>query len=210
MKKIFIINVLIFSALAISAQNLTNVSFNSDNNTNTQQAINYSNNINVVQVQSNNRGNRGGSSALSNFNENNNDNVQTASLPKQKKTVKVNNKPVVQTNVNVFDNNVGNISNPSVNTKNDIIVNDVNLNPQVNTNHNKTVNNQPIVIEESHGSDFKPIGLSGRDYSNGGKMKKGVKNFPQPEKTKQHKIKPKLKHLKVKKVKYHTSKCASW
>ncbi len=209
MKKLLIINGLIFSTLTISAQNLTNVSFNNDNNINTQQSVNYYSNVNVVQVQSNNRGNRGGSSALSNFNENNNDDVQTANLPKQKKTVKVNNKPIIQTNVNVVDNNVGNMSNPQVIT-NKNVVNDVNLNPQVNTTHNKPVNNKPIVIEESHGSDFKQIGLSGRDYSNGGKMKKGVKNFPQPEKTKPSRVKPKLKHLKVKKVKYHTSKCANW
>jgi hypothetical protein len=203
MKKLFVINVLIFSGLAGFSQNLTNVYQGNQNQVLTQQSsqINYLGN---VQVQTNSRGNRGRSSALSNFQSTNPQKVVTTN--KQVKTnvsrganVNVNNQVNIETNPNINDNvindNVG--SNPSF----------INTNPQVQVNNQpKTVVNQPMVVQESHGSDFKQIGLSGRDYSGGGKLKKGQKNFYKQEKTKvKHKKRPGYK-----KVKYHTAKCASW
>lgn len=235
MKQPILLTALIFSGLVANAQNLTNVqtvaiNYTNVSNNNTQQSINYSfsNDINPsyqqfaannvdIQVQSNNRG-RGNSSATQSFgNSGNNTN-------KQKKTTS-NTRVQVQTTVNddnlnrgsrgnnfeindnVLDNNVGN-ENANRGRGGNIVVNDVNINsnPVVNDTK-KTVASKPIV-QDAPGLDFKPSGLSGRDYSNGGKLKKGQKNFYTPTKSKHksfHKRKPNHK-----KVKHHTSKCAKW
>ncbi len=215
MKKLFILNGLILSGLTISAQNWVN---NTDNvyASNVQvQSVNYTTNMTNISIQTNvgnsnnsiqsmNRGGRGNNSALSNINLVNDNNpvvqVQTQSTnkPKQQKTVQTNTNPVVnENNGNVFDNNVGKL--------NENKVNDVNVNTTTQISVNKTT--KTAVVDESTNNDFKPIGLSGRDYSNGGKMKKGhIYNFPKADHTKvKHKRKPGFK-----KVKYHTSKCARW
>jgi hypothetical protein len=110
-------------------------------------------------------------------------------------------------NDNVLDNNVGN-ENVSRGRGGNIIVNDVNFNSNpVANDTKKTVSSKPV-IEEYQGLDFKPSGLSGRDYSNGGKLKKGQKNFPILMVTKHKKTHEKRPNFK--KVKHHTSKCAKW
>jgi hypothetical protein len=211
MKKLFIFNVLIFSGLAGFSQNLTNVYMGNQNEVFTQQSSQFIN-----------PGNVGRSSALSNFNQTNQSPRATAQKPptQQKKTVSVNNKVKNEvkinegTNINQLNNvNVDNNVNLDNNPNLDNNVNDqmrsnpsiINTQSQVN-NQNKAVINQPVVVQESHGSDFKQIGLSGRDYSGGGKLKKGQKNFYKQEK---HKVKHK-KRPAYKRVKYHTAQCASW
>lgn len=221
MKKLFIFNALIFSVLSGFSQNLTNVYQGNQNEILTQQSSQF-NNLGNVQVQSNNRGNVSRSSALSNFTQINLNPKATAQKTpiQQKKTVSVNNKVKNEVkinegtnikqvnNVNV-DNNVNLDNNPNLdNNVNDQMRSNpsiINTQPQVN-NQNKAVINQPVVVQESNGSDFKPIGLSGRDYSGGGKLKKGQKNFYKQEK---HKVKHK-KRPGYKKVKYRTAQCASW
>jgi len=196
MKKLLILNGLILSSLTLSAQNWIN---NNDNvYASNVQSVNYTTNLTNVSVQTN-----VSTSSISQ--------LQQVNKPKQKKTVQVQqvntNPSVNDNNGNVFENNVGNLSNTEVNRGNTGNVNknvNINSNPQVNTT--QTTTTKTVVMEEFKGTDFKPIGLSGRDYSNGGKMKKGVKNFPKADQTKvKHKRKPGYK-----KIKYHTSKCAQW
>ena len=196
MKKLLILNGLILSSLTLSAQNWIN---NNDNvYASNVQSVNYTTNLTNVSVQTN-----VSTSSISQ--------LQQVNKPKQKKTVQVQqvntNPSVNDNNGNVFENNVGNLSNTEVNRGNTGNVNknvNINNNPQVNTT--QTTTTKTVVMEEFKGTEFKPIGLSGRDYSNGGKMKKGVKNFPKADQTKvKHKRKPGYK-----KIKYHTSKCAQW
>lgn len=229
MKKLLILNGLILSGLAISAQNTAN---NEDNVYASNVQVNYTTNITTfspqtnvsssnVQMTTSNiqmstvqiNGNRGGSATNKLKSTNNNQvqvqtQVQVSNKPKQQKSVEVNTNPVVNdNNGNLYDNNVGNMSNPNVNRGNEGTVNnDVNFNSNPQVNNKTTTTKTVVVMEEFKGTDFKPIGLSGRDYSNGGKMKKGVKNFPKAD----HK---KVKHKKkpgYKKVKYRTSNCAKW
>jgi hypothetical protein len=216
MKKLFILNGLILSGLSLSAQNWIN---NNDNNVyaSNVQSTNYNTTLTNVSVQTN-VGNSnsqltnvyGSNVQLSTTQLTGNSGGSTTNKPKQKKIIQVqqvNTNPTVNdNNGNLYENNVGNLTNPDANRGNGGNINtnknvSINSNPQVNTTTTKTV-----VMEEFKGTDFKPIGLSGRDYSNGGKMKKGVKNFPKADNTKvKHKRKPGFK-----KVKYHTSKCANW
>ena len=223
MKQSLLLTALIFSGLALNAQNLTNISINdqmafNDNNNPIQQQSIVANNIDL-QVQVGN----GGSSALQSFGNSSNKNTN-----KVQSQQKINTNPVVQVNNvstnpnnvnrnrgnnfdvndNVLDNNVGN-ENVNRGRGGNILVNDNNniqSNPVVNDTK-KTVASKPVV-KEYQGLDFKPSGLSGRDYSNGGKLKKGQKNFYTPSVTK-HKIIHK-KRPSNKKVKHHTSKCAKW
>ncbi len=211
MKKLLILNALILSGLTLYAQNLVN---NEDNQyASNVQVGNYTTtltnitpqtnigNYNNTNIQSMNRGGRGNTSALSNIKVNEVQ-LQTSNKPKQQKKVQVQ----IKTNPVVNDINYINESNNTADRGGNLWVNDnvTNSNPQANIN--KTTTTKIVVMEEFKGTDFKPIGLSGRDYSNGGKMKKGVKNFPKIDHSKaKHKKKPGYK-----KVKYHTSKCASW
>jgi hypothetical protein len=203
-------------------QMTTNYNYSNDMNPSYEQFA--SNNVDI-QVQSTNR-NRGNSSAMQSLGNSNNDLPNTN---KQKVQTSVNNvatqnvdnvtnnnenfRPfrgnVFQTNQNVLDNNVGN-ENANRGRGGNIVVDDnndhVQSNPVINDNK-KTVASKPVV-KEYQGLDFKPSGLSGRDYSNGGKLKKGQKNFYTPHPTKHktiHKKKPSYK-----KAKHHTSKCAKW
>lgn len=219
MKKIFLFNLLIISSLSVFAQNYIN---NSDNNnvfaSNVQ--VNYTTSLTNVSVYTNVGGsntnvqslhdNQGNPSALSNLNLSVNNKIQV----QQQTTNKIKKNPVIQTQVvnmdvnenqdNVFENKGGNLSNPSTNRGGNTINDVVLSNPQTTTN--KANSKSVVVMEEFKGTDFKPISLSGRDYSNGGKMKKGVKNFPKMDHSKvKHKKKPTYK-----KVKYHTSHCAKW
>jgi len=113
---------------------------------------------------------------------------------------------VFQSNQNTLDN-VGNENVNRGNRGGNILVNDINDSNPVINDSKKVVASKPVV-KEYQGLDFKPSGLSGRDYSGGGKLKKGQKNFYIAHVTKHktiHKKKPSFK-----KVKHHTSKCAKW
>jgi hypothetical protein len=233
MKLSFVLTPLIFSSLALNAQNLINTQVqvvNYTNLANTQQSVNINQqsfNVNVndnnnnVQLQTN-RG--GGSSAMLSFGNNNSNTNKSNKV--QQKTTAANNKSVIKKNAdnltnndvalvnrgnnftvndNVLENNVGNQG--MVQYRGGNVINDVNINsnPVVNDTK-KTITSKPVV--EYQGLDFKPSGLSGRDYSNGGKMKKGQKNFYAAHATKTktvHRKKPSFKKAKV-----HTSKCAKW
>lgn len=210
MKNLFIFNVLIISGLSINAQNINNVQIaNIDNSPNYQQGMFNSNPNNNIHTNIQTQGNLGGGAArLRNK-------IKKPNMINQKQVV--NNKPqkLVQGNVgNVFDN----VGENNVNIPIQVIgrgnINEVNFNvndnPQINNPKlNKPLNNKSVVvIEEYKGLDFKPIGLSDRDY-NGGQLKKGQKNFYKPAYTKHKNDRPKRK-TRFKKVKYYTSKCATW
>jgi hypothetical protein len=215
-------------------QQLTNVNFNNDMNPSYAQ---YAANLTDVQVQTNSRGRRN-SSALQNLGNSDLSNTHQQNKPKvnNQSTVQTtlnndanddnpnrgNRGNVIDNNDNVNDNNevfrpfrgnvfqknINNVANENRGGGGNIVVNDVdnNSNPVVNDTK-KTVASKPVV-QDYPGMDFKPSGLSGRDYSNGGKLKKGQKNFYTPTKSKHksfHKRKPGNK-----KVKHHTSKCAKW
>lgn len=186
MNKLLLTTILTISALAGNAQNLvTNQVFiNTSNNRVSQQAVNYNpinNDINFNQSQTarNNIGNNRGNTI-----------IQQSSNTKQTKT---SNKSPLQAQVNIFDNhnnineNVAIQSNP----------------PQVKTTKTEKK------VTASVGLDFTPSGLSGRDYSNGGKIKKGEKNFYV-----QHSKKTPTRHLKKRpggsKKTYTTHQCARW
>lgn len=205
MKRIILLSTLTLSTLSIRAQNSNEQEFSFNN---LQTNVNYNlSNIDINQVNIQNRGRS--SSALNNLGNSNNTNKPKNTV--QQKTTK----PKLQ--VQVINNPVNNIN---VNRGNDLDVND-NLNNVVQTNSTYiNVNSNPVaenknivvnkpVVKEYEGLDFKPSGLSGRDYSNGGKLKKGEKNIYKPtaakHKTSIHKRKPSFK-----KVKYRTSKCAKW
>lgn len=205
MKRIILLSTLTLSILYTRAQNLNEQEFSFNN---VQANVSYTlSNIDNNQINTQTRGR--GSSALSNLGNFNNinkpkNNAQQKTT-KPKLQVQVVNSPVNNTNVNqgnLFDanDNVGNV----VQTNSTYI--NVNSNP-VAENKNIVVNKP--VVKEYEGLDFKPSGLSGRDYSNGGKLKKGEKNIYKPtaakHKTTIHKRKPSFK-----KVKYRTSKCAKW
>jgi len=196
---------LIFCALTVNSQNLNNDQLAS-NNIVTQQVVNY-NNLDIndnIQIQTSNRGN---SSAMNRFPNRSNVNTQQTT---QTKVVK--NRTSPQSNpqkTSYADNNVGNFI-PKIEkqntTKNDVVV-ATNTEPNGTYNVFHTANNQPNIQVDSPGLDFKPIGLSGRDYSNGGKLKKGQKNFYRTPKTKKLKHKSKPRFMKIK---YHTVGCANW
>jgi len=205
MKPFLAINALIFCALSANSQNLDHNQF-ATNFMVTQQVVNY-NNLNIndnIQIQTSNRGN---SSAMNRFpNRSNVISQQTT----QTKVVKNRTNPQSNPqNTSYADNNLGNI-NPKVEkqntTKNDVVV-ATNTEPNGTYNVFHTANNQPNIQVDSPGLDFKPIGLSGRDYSNGGKLKKGQKNFYRTPKTKKLKHKSKPRFMKIK---YHTVGCANW
>ena len=211
MKRLFLFNVLIVSVLSVKSQNILQVQMSNVNYINTQQSVTQ-NNTNVFnnQVQVQNRGN-GQGSALQNL-RGNNINQTTTQQATQQKVVNRANLPrnVSNTNTlnNVADNNVGNVVTTQVN--NNPVKNDNKVVQQTNVdNKTQTTTNKPVNTEVYQGMDFKPSGLSGRDYSNGGKMKKGQKNFYTPTKTKYRKAPGKRRPV-FKKVKHHTSKCARW
>ena len=207
MRQPILLTALIFSGLAANAQNLTNVQVLTVNYPNTQQLTNYnpSNDLNPsyeqfaanemdIQVKGNptNKQNNIASNSQLNLNNTVNDNNPYRGGNRG------NNFDI---NDNVLDNNVGkeNLSRGrGGNTLSNPVVND----------HKKIVSSKPVV-QDAPGLNFKPSGLSGRDYSNGGKLKKGQKNFykgsTSKHKTTIHKRKPKFK-----KVKHHTSRCPKW
>ncbi len=206
MKPYILLTSLTLSILTVRAQNLINqqVSFN-----NVQTNVNYT--FNNLDINENNTGNRGrGSSTFNNpGNSGNNTNPQVKVVQVQQKTNKpknkINSNPVNEVNVNrgnVFDVN-DNVNDVNVQS---VTITHVKSNPVI-INNNKKVADKPVV-KEYEGLDFKPSGLSGRDYSNGGKLKKGEKNINKPTYTKHKPVH--RKRPSFKKVKYHTAKCAKW
>jgi len=195
MKPYVLLTVLTLSTLTIKAQNLNEEQFAFNN---VQTNVNY--NLNNININENNTHNRGRSStALSNLSNRGDNNKQI-----QQKSTKP--KVQVQTNTSNINVNRGNVFNVNENV-NIVGTNFSNINSNPVAEDKKKVVNKPVV-KEYEGLDFKPSGLSGRDYSNGGKLKKGEKNIPTYTHTKHktvHKRKPSFK-----KVKYRTNKCAKW
>ncbi len=215
MKKLILTNLLVSSALILGAQNIINEQTASNINVNqTNWDNNPYDNIGGNEIQTNNRGNRGGgASAFQSLSNNNNNATQTQAANSNNRSTQR-----VQGNVyrgNTFNTNINDVNdnvqeNNSPNRGNQGPVNNVaaNSNPQANTSNANKSNNTKVVVAESGGLDFKPITRRGGDYSDGGKMKKGQKNFysqQSPSKKTVSKRKPSFK-----KVKHHTSKCASW
>lgn len=180
--------------MALFSQNLNNVQFASNNMVN-QLAMNYNSFANDNDAPSQ-ISNNGGLAAL---NRSSNKNKLTPGQTNTKKVVKTNSNPTLQVSVvNTLDNNNENTINHEIKT---------NTNPDEQYTVFHTANNKPNIKVDSPIMDFTPSGLSGRDYSNGGKLKKGQKNFAKIPKTKNPKHKSKPRHVKVK---YHTSQCARW
>lgn len=197
MKKIAIIITLTISGLSLDAQNLvTNQVFiNTSNYANSQQFVlnNSENNVPANQnPQSarnsfgNLRGNRG--------------------VVTQNKTPKNHVKVTNSQSTNVVNDNV----NDNANRNEPVQVNrqiNIQSNPiQVNTVQVEKVQKKTDVPV---GLDFTPSGLSGRDYSNGGKLKKGEKNFY----TQSYKLpvsKVKKRKANAHKKSYITHGCAKW
>jgi hypothetical protein len=205
MKYFLSINALIFCALTVNSQNLNNDQLAS-NNIVTQQVVNY-NNLDMndnIQIQTSNRGN---SSAVNRFSNKSSSNIAQNTQPKVIK--QTNNSQIKNDKVITINSNPGN-SNPkevkqNTNTNDAAVATNTEPNNTYNVFH--TANNQPKIIIDSPGLDFKPIGLTGRDYSNGGKLKKGQKNFYRTPKTKKPKHKSKPRFIKLK---YRTTGCANW
>lgn len=188
MKKPSIIILLTFNILITYSQNIvTNQVFiNTSNPSVTQQSINYTN-IN----EGNNIQSQSARNSFGNFrgNQFNNSNPQT----KNNNKIKPTNKPKANTHINNID------------------IND-------NVNDNEVIQSNPVQVKTVKevkttvapiGLDFKPSGLSGRDYSDGGKLKKGEKNFysQSTHKTSSKKIKRKPS---THKRSYITHSCAKW
>lgn len=201
MKHLLSFNALIICILSVSSQNLNHNQWAS-NNVVTQQVVNY-NNVDINNINQIQDAGRGNASAINRFS--NKSNINTTQTT-QAKVVKTKSNPQKTNDVH---SNLGNL-NPNVEiqntTKNDNVV-ATNTEPNGAYNVFHTANNQPNIKVDSPGLDFKPIGLSGRDYSNGGKLKKGQKNFYRTPKTKKPKHKSKPKFIKLK---YHTTSCAKW